>query len=85
MTGVPPAPGYAASKHALFGFFDLAAHRARAGWATLIAPDSWSRDPRQAGRRRPPPGKSPMQESKIMTTERCAEMIVTAMEKRKAW
>jgi len=87
MTGVPTRTGYAASKHALFGFFDSLRIELRdAGvGVTLIAPDFVVSEihKRSLGADGHPLGKSPMQEAKIMTTERCAEMIVTAMERRK--
>jgi short-subunit dehydrogenase len=87
MTGVPTRTGYAASKHALFGFFDSLRIELRAAGVgvTLVAPDFVVSEihRRSLGADGRPLGKSPMQEAKIMTTERCAEMIVTAMEKGK--
>ncbi|MDJ0764807.1 MAG: SDR family oxidoreductase [Myxococcota bacterium] len=87
LTGVPCRSGYAASKHAMFGFFDsLRVELTGTGvTVTMIAPDFVvSEIHRRAvdgtGR---PLGQSPMQESKIMGTEACAEMMVDAIEKRK--
>jgi short-subunit dehydrogenase len=87
LTGVPARSGYCASKHALVGFFDsLRIELAGTGvTVTTICPDFvLSETHRRAldgdGR---PLGKSPMQESKIMTAEECAAMIVPAMAARR--
>ena len=87
LTGVPTRTGYAASKHALFGFFDsLRIELAGSGVAvTLVAPDFVVSEihRRSMGADGRPLGTSPMQEGRIMTTEACAAMILRAMEKRK--
>jgi short-subunit dehydrogenase len=87
LTGVPTRTGYAASKHALFGFYDsLRIELEGSGVAvTLLAPDFVASEihARAAGPDGRPLGKSPMQESRIMTAEHCAELMVPAMEKRR--
>jgi short-subunit dehydrogenase len=87
LTGVPTRTGYAASKHALFGFYDsLRIELDGTGVAvTILAPDFVVSEihERAAGPDGRPLGKSPMQESRIMTAERCAALMVPAMEKRR--
>ena len=86
LTGVPTRTGYAASKHAVCGFFDsLRIELAGSGVSvTVVAPDFVVSEihRRAAGPDGRPLGKSRMQESKIMTAEQCAAHIVAAMEKR---
>ncbi|MEJ2514884.1 MAG: SDR family oxidoreductase [Gammaproteobacteria bacterium] len=86
LTGVPSRSGYAASKHAVVGFFDsLRIELADSGvTVTMICPDFVvSQIHRRAvdGQGRPL-GETPMQESSIMTSEECAELMISAMEKR---
>jgi NAD(P)-dependent dehydrogenase (short-subunit alcohol dehydrogenase family) len=85
-TGVPTRTGYAASKHALFGFFDSLRIELRGSGVTvtMIAPDFVLSEihRRAVGADGKPLGKSPMQESKIMSAEECARHIVSAMKKR---
>lgn len=87
LTGVPTRSGYAASKHALFGFFDsLRIELLDSGvTVTIVAPDFVVSEihKRSIGRDGRPLVDSPMQESRIMTTEDCAHMIVKAMDGRK--
>jgi len=87
MAGVPTRTGYAASKHALFGFYDsLRIELEGTGVAvTILAPDFVASEihERAAGNDGRPLGKSPMQETKIMTAERCAALMVPAMEDRR--
>jgi len=87
LTGVPERTGYAATKHALFGFFEsLRIELEGSGVSvTLAAPDFVVTEIHRSaigpdGRAL---GESPMQESRIMTAETCARHIVRAMEKRK--
>ena len=87
LTGVPSRSGYCASKHAVVGFFDsLRIELAGAGvTVTMVCPDFVVSEIHKraldgAGR---PLGETPMQESKIMTSEECAALMVTAMEKRR--
>ncbi len=86
MTGVPTRTGYAATKHAIFGFFDsLRIELAGSGVSvTLVAPDFVVSEihRRAAGPDGQPLGRSPMRESRIMTAERCAQEIVSATERR---
>ena len=86
MTGVPTRTGYAASKHAVFGFFDsLRVELLGTGVdVTIVAPDFVVSEihKRAIGPDGRPLGTSPMQESKIMTAEECARLMVAAMERR---
>lgn len=86
LIGVPTRTGYAASKHAMFGFFNsLRIELDGTGvGVTMIAPDFVLSEihRRALGADGKPLGKSPMQEDKIMAAETCAGMIVGAMEKR---
>ena len=52
---------------------------------TMLAPDFVASEihERAAGADGRPLGKSPMQETRIMTAERCAALMVPAMEKRR--
>ncbi|HEX6739556.1 MAG TPA: SDR family oxidoreductase [Vicinamibacteria bacterium] len=87
LTGVPTRTGYAASKHALFGFFDsLRIELAGTGVdVTMVAPDFVVSEihKRSVGPDGQPLGQSPMQEGRIMSTAECAAMILRAMEGRK--
>jgi len=86
LTGVPTRTGYAASKHAVFGFFDSLRIELRDTGVsvTIIAPDFVRSEihRRALGPDGRPSGKSPLQESKIMSAEKCAALTVRAMEKR---
>lgn len=86
LAGIPTRTAYAASKHAMFGFFDsLRIELAGSGvTVTMIAPDFiLSQMHRRAlGPNGEPLGQSPLQTDKIMTAEQCAAVIVPAMEKR---
>ncbi len=85
-TGVPQRTVYSASKHAMVGFFDsLRIELEGTGVSiTTVAPDyvlselhrrAYNRDGGALG-------TSPMQESKIMTSEACAKLIVKAMARK---
>jgi short-subunit dehydrogenase len=87
LTGVPSRSAYCASKHAVVGFFDsLRIELAGTGvTVTVICPDFVvSEIHRRAldGEGRPL-GQSPMQETKIMTSEECAALMVPAMAARR--
>jgi len=86
LTGVPSRTAYAASKHALFGFFDsLRVELMGSGVSvTMVAPDFVLSEihRRALGGDGQPLGVSPMQESKIMTAETCAALKVQAIERR---
>ncbi len=86
LTGVPERTGYAASKHAMVGFFEsLRIELAGSGVdVTIVAPDFVVS---QIHRRAIGPdgrslGHTPMDEDRIMTAERCAQLIVGAMQRR---
>jgi short-subunit dehydrogenase len=85
--GVPLRSGYAASKHAMLGFFDslrieLAPYAVS---VTMILPDFVATETRQRafGPDGKPLGKSPVQESRVMTAEESAGMILEAMAGRR--
>jgi short-subunit dehydrogenase len=86
LIGVPERTAYAASKHAVTGFFDsLRIELAGSGvTVTLIHPDFVSSEihRRALGPDGRPLGGNPMAGSRIMTAERCAELMVRAMERR---
>jgi short-subunit dehydrogenase len=85
-TGVPTRTGYAASKHAVVGFFESLRVELRGSGVsvTIVAPDFVVSEihRRSTGPDGRPLGKSPMQERHIMSTEACARHIVRAMERR---
>lgn len=87
--GVPLHTGYAASKHALHGFFDsLRIELQNSGIDILIAMPSWIRNPdwRQntLGMDGQPRGESGKRHSKsAVSLEQCAQTIVKAILKRK--
>jgi short-subunit dehydrogenase len=86
LVGVPERTAYAASKHAVTGFFDsLRIELAGSGvTVTLIHPDFVvSQIHRRAlGPDGRPLGENPMASSRIMAAERCAELMVRAIERR---
>ncbi|MBI5529141.1 MAG: SDR family oxidoreductase [Deltaproteobacteria bacterium] len=86
LTGVPTRTGYAASKHAMMGFFDsLRIELFGTGvTVTIVAPYFVVSEihRRALGPDGKPLGTSPMVESKVMTTAACAQKIVRAMERR---
>jgi NAD(P)-dependent dehydrogenase (short-subunit alcohol dehydrogenase family) len=85
-TGVPTRSGYAATKHAMAGFFDsLRIELADTGvTVTMTYPDFVATDTRRNafgsdGERL---GESPVQEGKVMTAERCGHLILQAAARR---
>ncbi len=86
LTGVPERSGYAASKHALIGFFDsLRIELAGSGVdVSVVCPDFVVSEihKRAIGPDGEPLGESPMVKSKIMTAEECAARIARAIGKR---
>lgn len=86
LTGVPERSGYAASKHAMIGFFEsLRIELAGSGVdVSIVAPDFVvSQIHRRAiGPDGRPLGATPMQEQHIMSAERCAALIAQAMRRR---
>lgn len=87
LTGVPTRTGYAASKHAVFGFFDSLRIELRGSGVTvtLVAPDFVVSEihRRSIGPDGRALGASPMQEARIMSAEQCARLTVAAMERRR--
>lgn len=87
LTGGPTRTGYSASKHALMGFYDsLRIELMGTGVdITMVAPDFVVSEihRRSEGPDGRPLGETPMQESKIMTAEACAAMILGGMQRRK--
>jgi short-subunit dehydrogenase len=87
LTGVPERTAYAASKHAMVGFFEsLRIELAGSGVdVTIVAPDfvRSALHRRALGPDGAALGASPMQESRIMTAEECARLIVVAMRQRR--
>jgi short-subunit dehydrogenase len=86
MTGVPERSGYAASKHAMIGFFDslrIELHGTGVE-VSVVAPDFVVTEihKRAIGPDGQPLGDSPMVQAKIMTAEDCAKRIVRAIAKR---
>ncbi|MGS0682425.1 SDR family oxidoreductase [Shewanella sp. 125m-7] len=86
MTGVPLRSGYAASKHAVIGFFDslrieLSDDKVA---VTVICPDFvvTQTHKRALDAHGQPLGETPMLEAKIMTAEACAQMMLPAIAKR---
>ena len=86
LSGVPSRTAYAASKHAMFGFFDSLRIELRETGVTvtMIAPDFVVTEihRRALDKSGNPLGESPLQESKVMTSEECAVMMVKAIAKR---
>ncbi len=86
LLGVPTRTGYAAAKHAVIGFFDsLRVELMDAGVSvTVVCPDFVVSEihKRALGAEGRPLGDNPMTGSKIMTAERCAELMVDAIGRR---
>jgi short-subunit dehydrogenase len=82
LTGVPTRTGYAASKHALHGFFDsLRIELAGSGVSvTLVCPDFVRSEihRRALGPDGKAVGVSPLHEEKIMSAGECARLILAA-------
>lgn len=85
--GVPKRSGYAASKHALVGFFDsLRIELAPYGISVTIAyPDFVATETRARafGPDGRPLGVSPVQEGQVMSAETCARLILKAAAGRR--
>jgi short-subunit dehydrogenase len=84
--GVPTRSGYAASKHAVAGFFDtLRIELADDGISvTVIYPGFVSTEIRKRafGADGISLGESPVRETEVMTAETCARLIVPAIARR---
>jgi len=88
LVGIPTRTGYAASKHAMIGFFEsLRIELAGTGASvTVIAPDFVRSEihRRAIGPDGQPLGASPMQQAKIMSADECAGIILrAALERRR--
>jgi short-subunit dehydrogenase len=85
--GVPTRSGYAASKHALVGFFDsLRIELLETGvTVTIIYPGFVTSEIRERafGADGQPLGKSPVRESEVMSAEECAHLMLNAIARRK--
>jgi short-subunit dehydrogenase len=86
LTGVPERTGYAASKHAMIGFFESLRIELRASGVdvTIVAPD-FVRSELHKGALGPDGralGTSPMDEPRIMTSEQCAHLMMRAIARR---
>lgn len=86
LTGVPERTGYAASKHAMVGFFESLRIELKGSGVdvTIVAPDFVKSELHKGalGADGRPLGSSPMDEPRIMTSEECARLIVRAMSRR---
>lgn len=86
LTGVPSRTGYAASKHAMVGFFDSLRIELRTTGVgvCIIAPDFVVSQIHRRARKGDGEimGDTPMQEARIMSAEDCAALIASAMQKR---
>jgi short-subunit dehydrogenase len=85
--GVPKRSGYAASKHAMVGFFDtLRIELEEHGISvTMVYPDfvETGFHKRAFGADGKPIGKSSIREDEVMSAERCAKLIIQAAATRK--
>ena len=84
--GVPTRSGYAASKHAMVGFFDsLRIELMETGVSvTIIYPGFVTSEIRERafGADGQPLGKSPVRESEVMSAEECARIMIKAIAQR---
>jgi short-subunit dehydrogenase len=85
-TGVPLRSGYAASKHAMLGFFDsLRIELEGSGvTVTVICPDfvATGSHGRAFGADGKPLGKNPLQVTQMMSPETCAQIVLQAAAQR---
>ena len=85
--GLPTRSGYAASKHAMVGFFDSLRIELRETGVTvtLIYPGFVTSEIRKwaYGADGKPLEKSPVRESEVMTAEECARIMINAIARRK--
>ncbi|MFT7680898.1 MAG: short-subunit dehydrogenase [Moritella dasanensis] len=86
LTGVPYRTGYAASKHAIIGFFDSLRIELKDDGIdiTVICPDFVITEThkRAIGSNGKALGETPMNESKLMTAAQCAELCLHAISNR---
>ncbi len=87
MTGVPSRTGYAATKHAQFGFFDsLRIELADSGVdVAMVAPDFVVTEIHKRALKGDGSvlADSPIKERNVMSAQQCAALIVDAMENRR--
>lgn len=87
LTGVPCRTIYSASKHAMIGFFESLRLEVepKGVSVTIVAPDFVKSEIHKRALKEDGSslGSTPMIESKIMTAEECASLILKAMLKRK--
>jgi len=86
LTGAPLLSGYAASKHAVIGFFESLRIELKSNGVgvTIVAPD-WVQSEildRALDSGGKPLDHSPMDQTKLMTAERCARRIIMGMSRR---
>jgi short-subunit dehydrogenase len=87
LLGVPLLTGYSASKHAVFGFFEsLRIELAASGvGVTILAPDFVQSE--VLARAIGPDGRaletSPLDQQRLLSTEKCVRKIIRGMERRK--
>ncbi len=86
LTGVPTRTAYSASKHAMIGFFDALRIELQDDDISIsvICPDFVVSEihKRAIGKDGGALGNSPMKESKIMSTETCATLMLEAIAKK---
>lgn len=86
-TGIPTRSGYGASKHAMAGFFDaLRIELKETGVSVImIYPGFVSTEVRERamGGDGKALGKSPVKENKVMTVQKCVDLMVPAIASRK--
>ncbi|PCJ60325.1 MAG: short chain dehydrogenase [Candidatus Hydrogenedentota bacterium] len=87
MTGVPTRTGYAASKHAQFGFFDSLRIELKGTGVdvTMIAPDFVVTQIHKRALKGDgtPLVDTPLKEENVMSARECAMLIIDGMEQRK--
>jgi len=87
LVGLPTRTGYAASKHAMIGFFDsLRIELAGSGVSvTVVAPDFVRSEihKRAIGPDGKPLGESPLADQDIMSADECAGLIIEAARARR--
>lgn len=86
-TGIPTRSIYAASKHAMAGFFDTLRIELKEKdvAVTMIYPGFVSTEVRERALNSDgvPLGKSPVKEKEVMTVEKCVRLMLPVIEKRK--
>jgi short-subunit dehydrogenase len=87
LMGIPLLSGYAASKHALVGFYEsLRIELAGSGVDVTIAVPDFVQSrilPRAVGADGQPIEMSPLDQTRLLSAEKCARIVVKAMSRRK--